>query len=116
MAMAMVVSLPALAAGPQYITGRNTPGAVLSLREGIPAGCKLRTTDWGSLHGASQFRRTRRLGLVSCSMAPAKEEGVPELTAQKTAVSPFNVLITGSTKGKGNAAFGRPINVCSEFV
>jgi len=95
MAMAMAVSLPALAAGP-----RRNNTRVLSLR-GVSGNCsKLGVQQNGGSHllhfEAPQLRKSS----VSCSVAPAKEGGVPELTASRTTVSPFNVLVTGSTKGE----------------
>lgn len=101
--MAIAVSLPALAARPHItaVQGRSIPG-VVSLRDGI-LGCKLRTAPvWRQDLGGVQFRRSRSAGVVSSSMAPAKEE-VPEV-AQRASASPFNVLITGSTKGKASYA------------
>lgn len=88
-AMAMAVTLPALA-WPQ--ASFNSPKAAV-----VPLQARSIKLDWGVCNGSSkQLRRSRS---VSCSVAPAKQEGTSELNAARTTVAPFNVLITGSTKG-----------------
>lgn len=106
--MTMAMTLPALGAPPHVtgVLGKNSAAVVLS-REGV-LGCKLRPTvawrqDWGGgelSSGVNEalFRRSRSTGVVSCSMVSAKENAPDSVL--RDGASRFNVLITGSTKGK----------------
>ncbi|KAG0608468.1 hypothetical protein M758_8G108000 [Ceratodon purpureus] len=102
-AMAMVGSLP-LAVRPHVTKGgRRTVAGAVSLRDGI-WGCQPvgRVQEMGGVELGVRISRSRSVGPVSCSVAPAKED-VPEAARQRASASPFNVLITGSTKGIGLA-------------
>ena len=103
-AMAMAVSLPALAARPHCAgaQARAVVPSAVALRDGM-VGCKVRATpvwkqDVGGMQGA-QLPRNSSAGVVSCSVAPTKED-VPDAVQRAGASGSFNVLITGSTKGE----------------
>ena len=103
--MAMALSLPALPAllperhRSLSLVAASRAASSSSLRTAGVYGAELRSLQGGLELGGGGSRRARLL--VRCSLTAAKEEGVPEAVSGRTsAVSSFNVLITGSTKGE----------------
>lgn len=104
--MAMALSLPALPAllperhrSLTLVAALRAPSSS-SLRTAGVYGAELRCLNGGLELGGGGGARGARL-LVRCSLTAAKEEGVPEaVSGRSSAVSSFNVLITGSTKGE----------------